>query len=92
MGLRDLFKNLSSSVSPDLLDPLLKSAGIDACRFEYDPDSRLVVLALKIRGQTKFVCLNTGVTWTRAEICAAVARHLQDPGPRAAPDPHPPPT
>lgn len=77
MALRDLFKNLSQCATPDLLEPLLKSAGIEAALLEYDPPSRHVVVALAIHGQSRFLCLPTGRKFTRSEICALI-QHTSD--------------
>ncbi len=81
MSLRDIFARAQQSLTPDLLDPLLKSAGIAAARLEYDPTSRQVILALKIHGQARYLCVQAGRTYSRAEICALIA---------AAPAPAPP--
>lgn len=94
MGLRDLFKNVTSSLTPDLLDPLLKSAGIDAALVDYDPSSRQVILALQIHGQTRYIAIAAGRRYTRGDICQLIADTPAEARQRAgAPEApgHPPP-
>jgi hypothetical protein len=83
MGLRDTLKHLTSIISaPDagdgILEPLLASQGIEAGQVAYDPITSQVVLALRISGQTRFTCIPTGRTFTRAEICRLIAGRSQD--------------
>lgn len=77
MGLCDTLKNLSTIIGAQgdansLLEPLLASYGIDAALLRYDPDSRQVVLAILIHGQTKFILLPTNKRFSRAEICRMI--------------------
>lgn len=78
MGLCDTLKNLSAIIGAQgdgetLLEPLLKSYGIDAALLQYDPDSRQVVLAILIHGQPRYILLPTGRRLSRSEICELIS-------------------
>jgi hypothetical protein len=92
MGILDSLRHYLSPAGDALLEPLLASQGLDLATVDYDPDSRHVVLALKIHGRTKVISIPTKRVYTRAEICAALASHLGSSPIVAAEQAQPPPT
>jgi hypothetical protein len=107
MGLCDTVKNLSAIIGAQgdeagLLEALFASAGIEAALLRYDPDSRQVVLALLIHGQTRFVLLPVNKRFSRGEICQVIAAAPTVPADQvpagqpsaeiSAADPQPPPS
>jgi hypothetical protein len=78
MGIPETLRRISAIIKnprggDDLLEPLLRAAGIEAALLDYDSDSRQVILAILIGAQTKHIQLPIRQRFSRAEICQLIA-------------------